>query len=103
MVFAGFKLSDDGRLVRVDTAAAWLIGHNDGVCFGLDPVAVDLTGSSRLDLVCGGRHGLYWLENLGQGNGVAKGLTKDPLWFPSYGDRLKLLVVKDEAGREKPA
>jgi dienelactone hydrolase len=63
---------------------------------------VDLTGSGRLDLVCGGRNGLYWLENLGKGNPVARGQTKDPLWFPAYADRLKLLVVKDEAGKERP-
>ncbi|HYV40125.1 MAG TPA: VCBS repeat-containing protein, partial [Gemmataceae bacterium] len=78
-----------------------LITWNDGICFGLDPKAVDLTGSGRLDLIMGGRHGLYWLENLGKGNSVAKGLTKDPLWFPNYSDRLKLMVVKDEAGKEK--
>lgn len=80
----------------------WLISYNDGICLGLDPKAVDLTGSGRLDLVCGGRNGLYWLENLGPGNSVAKNLTKDPLWFPAYSDRLKLLVVKDESGKEKP-
>jgi pimeloyl-ACP methyl ester carboxylesterase len=86
-------------------ARSWrrnLISYNDGICFGLDPKAIDLTGSGKLDLVCGGRHGLYWLENLGQGNPVAKGLTKDPLWFPAYSDHQKLLVVKDESGNEKP-
>ena len=36
---------------------------------------MDLTGSGKLDIVCGGRHGLYWLENLGKGSGVAKSLT----------------------------
>src|SRR5258707_559198 len=75
-----------------------LITSVDGICFGLDPVAVDLTGSGRLDLVCGGRNGLYWLENMGKGSGVANGFTKDPLGFPSYEDHLKLLVYKDETG-----
>jgi dienelactone hydrolase len=87
---------------KTRTWRRWLISYNDGICLGLDPKAVDLTGSGRLDLVCGGRNGLYWLENLGQGNVVAKGLTKDPLWFPAYSDRMKLLVVKDKAGQEKP-
>jgi dienelactone hydrolase len=87
---------------KTRTWQRWLISYNDGVCFGLDPKAVDLTGSGKLDLICGGRHGLYWLENLGKGNAVAKGLTKDPLWFPTYRDRLNLLVVQDEAGKEKP-
>jgi dienelactone hydrolase len=87
---------------KIRTWRRWLISYNDGVCFGLDPKAVDLTGSGRLDLVCGGRNWLYWLENLGQGNAVAKGLTRDPLWFPTYSDRLKLLVVKDESCKEKP-
>jgi dienelactone hydrolase len=87
---------------KTRTWRRWLISYNDGICLGLDPKAVDLTGSGRLDLVCGGRNGLYWLENLGQGNVVAKGLTKDPLWFPAYSDRMKLLVVKDKAGQEEP-
>jgi hypothetical protein len=87
---------------KTRTWRRWLISHNDGIGFGLDPKAVDLTSSGKLDLVCGDRHGLYWLENLGKGNGVAKGLTKDPLWFPTYGDRSNLLVVKDESGKEKP-
>lgn len=87
---------------KTRTWQRWVISYNDGICFGLDPKVVDLTGSGKLDLVCGGRHGLYWLENLGKGNTIAKGLTKDPLWFPAYSDRLKLLVVKDESGKEKP-
>jgi dienelactone hydrolase len=87
---------------KTRTWRRWLISYNDGICFGLDPKAVDLTGSGKLDLLCGGRNGLYWLENLGKGNGVAKGFTKDPLWFPAYSDRMKLMVVKDEAGQEKP-
>src|SRR5262249_49227729 len=87
---------------KTRTWRRWLLSYNDGIGFGLDPKAVDLTGSGRLDLVCGGRNGLYWLENLGKGNTIAKGLTKDPLRFPTYADRLKLLVVKDEAGKEQP-
>lgn len=87
---------------KTRTWQRWLISYNDGIGFGVDPKVVDLIGSGRLDLVCGGRHGLYWLENLGRGNGIAKGLTRDPLWFPDYPDRLKLLVVKDEAGKESP-
>ncbi len=87
---------------KTRTWRRWLISYNDGVGFGLDPKAVDLTGSGKLDLVCGGRHGLYWLENLGTGNGVTKGLTKDPLAFPSYTNHADLLVVKDDAGQEKP-
>ena len=79
-----------------------LITWNDDICFGLDPKAVDVTGSGRTDLVCGGRHGLYWLENLGNGSTVAKGLTKDPLWFPSYRDHFNLMIVKDPKGKEKP-
>jgi hypothetical protein len=87
---------------KTRTWRRWLVSYNEGVCFGLDPKAVDLTGSGRLDLICAGRSGLYRLENLGRGSTVAKKLTKDPLWFPDYRDRLKLLVVKDETGKERP-
>jgi dienelactone hydrolase len=87
---------------KTRTWRRWLISYNDGVGFGVDPKAVDLTGSGRLDLLCGGRNGLYWLENLGRGNTVARGLTRDPLWFPHYPDRHKLLIVRDESGKEKP-
>jgi len=87
---------------KTRTWKRYLISYNDGICFGLDPKAVDLIGSGKMDLVCGGRHGLYWLENLGKGNSVAKGLTKDPLWFPAYSDRMQLMVVKDESNKEKP-
>jgi dienelactone hydrolase len=79
-----------------------VISYNDGTCFGLDPVAVDLTGSGRLDLVFGGRHGLYWMENLGKGDSVRQHETHDPAWFPAYTDHLNLMVVKDETGAEKP-
>jgi hypothetical protein len=87
---------------KTKTWKRWPIGYNDGICFGLDPKVADLTGSGRLDLVLGGRHGLYWLENLGKGSSVARGLTQDPLWFPSYSDRLQLMTVKDDSGKDKP-
>jgi hypothetical protein len=87
---------------KTRTWRRWLISYNDGVGFGADPVAVDLTGSGRRDLVCGGRHGLYWLENLGKGNSISQGLTQDPLWFPPYRDHSELLMLLDQAGKETP-
>jgi dienelactone hydrolase len=87
---------------KTRTWRRWLISYNDGVGFGVDPVAVDLTGSGRRDLVCGGRNGLYWLENLGKGNSIGQGLTQDPLWFPRYHDHSKLLLLEDRAGKETP-
>jgi dienelactone hydrolase len=87
---------------KTRTWKRWLISYDDGVCFGLDPKAVDLTGSGRKDLIQAGRHGLYRLENLGKGNSVAMKLTKDPRWHPAYADHQNLLVVKDESGKEKP-
>lgn len=86
---------------KTRTWKRFLISYNDDTCFGLDPVAIDLTGSGKTDLVFGGRHGLYWMENLGRGNSVAQHLTHDPLWFPAY-DHNNLMVIKDEAGKETP-
>jgi len=77
------------------------ISYNDDTCFGLDPVAVDLTGSGRLDLVFGGRHGLYWLENLGKGDSIAQHETHDPMWFGSYPDHNNLMIVKKRRGQGK--
>ena len=87
---------------KTRTWKRYLISYNDNTCFGLDPVAVDLTGGGRLDLVFGGRHGLYWFENLGKGDPVAQHETHDPLWFPTYSDHSNLMVVKDYDGNEKP-
>lgn len=87
---------------KTRTWKRWLISYDDGICFGLDPKAVDLKGTGRKDLVLAGRHGLYVLENLGKGNSSALQLTKDPLRHPTYADHNNLLVVKDEAGNSKP-
>jgi dienelactone hydrolase len=87
---------------KTRTWKRWLVSFNDGICFGLDPKAVDLRGDGKMGLVCGGRNGLYWLEHVGRGSSVASGETKDPLKFPTYDDHLKLMVVRDEARKETP-
>lgn len=96
---AGYRYQYDPQ---TRTWKRWVISYNDGVAYGLDPKAVDLNGNGRLDLVLAGRNGLYILENLGKGSTVARGETRDPLWFPTYTDRLNLMVVRDESGRERP-
>ena len=81
----------------------WLVSYDEGVGFGLDPKAVDLDGDGDRDLLCAGRHGLYWLENRGQSSaGVTAAGARGPGRFPSYDDHRNLLVVKDDAGREEP-
>ncbi|MCB1235486.1 MAG: VCBS repeat-containing protein [Verrucomicrobiae bacterium] len=48
------------------------IAENGKVGFGLDPKAADLDADGDLDLVCPGRSGLFWLENLRLGPAAAK-------------------------------
>lgn len=85
---------------KTKTWTRFTVSYNDGTCFGLDPVAIDLTGSGRLDLVFGGRHGLYWFENLGKGSGVGQKLTGDAAWFPQYADHKNLTMAKDASGKD---
>ena len=63
----------------------WQVG------FGLDPKLVDLDGDQDLDLICPGRSGLYWLENLRVGPGPA---TSVELETPDYDDHTQLLSYR---------
>ncbi len=75
--------------------------------FGLDPEVVDLDADGDLDLICPGRSGLCWLENLGArtdhaGDGEARPGSDDVLVAGSpYADHSRLLVRR-ELGDELP-
>jgi FG-GAP-like repeat len=76
-----------------------VVTYNEHVGFGLDPKIVDLNGDGRMDVLSADRDGLYWLENLGPA--PAGTVLKGPSQAPTYTDRAKLLVVKDETGQER--
>lgn len=77
-----------------------LISANPDVGFGLDPKAVDLDADGDVDLVCPGRSGLYFLENLlVNREHTPADETPTPV---KYTDHTQVLALRDGSGREKP-
>lgn len=81
----------------------WLrtpISSGGQVGFGLDPKVVDLDGDGDQDLLCPGRSGLYWLENLVINR---SGAQPDSFASPAkYADHTKVLELHDVEGKSRP-
>ena len=70
--------------------------------FGLDPKLADLDSDGDLDLLCPGRSGLYWIENLRIATSPAPEIAHPRPEVPHYPDHSKLLVYVDSEGNEQP-
>lgn len=69
------------------------------VGFGLDPKAADIDADGDVDLVCPGRSGLYWLENLIVNK---SGASPDVIpKSPKYDNHTEVREVRDAAGMSR--
>lgn len=67
----------------------------------LDPKLADLDGDGDLDVICPGRSGLYWLENLLETEPDGQAPTPIPPGA-TYENHKQILSVKGEQGRLEP-
>ena len=77
-----------------------LISGDHRVGFGLDPKSVDLDSDGDVDLLCPGRSGLYWLENLRIS--PANTAADKPSPAVRYDDHSQILVLRTPSGEAKP-
>jgi dienelactone hydrolase len=70
--------------------------------FGLDPKLADLDSDGDLDLVCPGRSGLHWIENLLVAESTPTNLAGSEPAAPRYSDHAELLHYADAEGHEQP-
>ncbi len=118
-LIAGRRLVDDCRPEpgAFDPPAVWcyryqseqktwrrlLLSWDEQVGWGTQPGVVDWDGDGRLDLLCAGRHGVFWLRNgHGEKPDPAAPRRPDPLDAPLYPDHKHLFLVADHRGEIRP-
>ncbi len=79
-----------------------VLSLGDGIGFGLDPKAADVDADGDIDLVCPGRGGLYWLENLRGADALKDTGLSQTVSAISYDEHTQPLTFKDAEGRLHP-
>lgn len=99
LIVAAYRFLPDSR-----SWSRQILSSGNRVSWDLDPKATDLDADGDLDLVCPGRSGLYWLENLGATPSPAMETFQDDLGIPApdYPDHRQPMWVRDGTGEARP-
>ncbi|MDX1966125.1 MAG: FG-GAP-like repeat-containing protein [Planctomycetaceae bacterium] len=114
LIVCAYRFQNESR-----TWTRTVLSSGERVGWDLDPKAADLDADGDVDLVCPGRSGLYWLENLGTSDAVDETLVdtsfvddlgipaatypdhRQPLWVHPPGADVQPVAAPGEWGRRR--
>jgi len=84
-----------------------ILTSNNNASWDLDPKIVDFDADGDLDLICPGRSGLYWLENVTKNGPItptASSVFRDDLLTPALhcSDHRELFTFAEDADMQRP-